>query len=397
MSTAVMSSDPRQRERLRPLERLSFVSTLAGAPWGGSEELWAAVAREAASRGLPTTAGVQRWPIVPVKLSSLVDLGVRVDFRAPDRLSLVRRLLNRVHRRPSPIARQLQHATGDLIAISLSTAFDLADDPDSCRILRDFKIPYVLIVQHNFEEPVRQAWRGPAREVFGRAALNCFVSANNLLALERQIAAAVPKAIVVQNPINLPNYSPVAWPSCDEARFACIGRLDVRFKGQDVLLHVLASERWKNRSWRLSLYGSGSDELHLRSLAAHYSIADRVRFCGHRSDVSQIWAEEQILIMPSRSEGTPLALIEAIVASRPAIVTNVGDSARWVEDGATGFTTEACNSNSIKGALEAAWESRADWQAMGERARRHFSPLIDQQPAKTLLDAILKVGSRHVS
>ncbi len=307
------------------------------------------------------------------------------------------RAANRVWRRPSPLLRQLRALSADRLVISLAGAFDLTDDPNVCRFLRDSPIPYVLIVQHDLDDPVPEARRAPARDAFRGAALNCFVSANNLLAVERQTAAPVPNAVVVNNPINLPDYSAIAWPADETPRFACVARLDARFKGQDVLLQALASERWRGRPWRLSLYGSGADEPYLRALAEHYKIADRVRFCGHRSDVAKVWAEEQLLVLPSRSEGTPLALIEAIVAGRPAVVTDVGDSARWVEPGVTGFVADGCTPTAVANALEGAWACRAQWQGMGEAARRLFLPRLDPQPAHTLLNAVLAVGARRGS
>jgi L-malate glycosyltransferase len=300
-----------------------------------------------------------------------------------------------VLRRPSPLLRQLRALSADRLVFSLSGAFDLAEDPSVCRFLCHSKVPYVLVVQHNLDDPIPAARRAPARDVFRAAALNCFVSAANLLAVERQTAASVPNAMIINNPINLPDYKPIPWPAAEIPRLACVARLDARFKGQDVLLQVLASERWRRRPWRLSLYGAGADEPYLRALAEHFQIVDRVRFCGHHPDVGKVWADEQVLVLPSRSEGTPLALIEAVIAGRPVVVTDAGDNARWVEPGVTGFVADGCTLTAVDNALESAWARRAEWPEMGKAARRIFHPRLDLHPAQTLLDAVLAVGARR--
>ena len=374
------------------MTRLAIVSTLEGAVWGGSEELWAALAAEAVARGIHTTVGVVRGPVVPPRVTSLAEAGVRITYRPPEIRSRVQRLVDRVWRRPLPLARQLRALSADRLVISLSTAYDLASTPEVCQVLRHTCTPYILLVHHNLDNPVKDTWRAASRELFERAVLNCFVAENNLRAVERQTAMRVPNAVLVQNPINLKEYRPVTWPSDDGPRLACVARLDARFKGQDVLFQALSSEAWRVRGWRLSLYGTGPDEGYLRALADLYKITDRVRFCGHTVDIARIWEDEHLLVLPSRSEGTPLALIEAIVAARPAIVTDVGDNARWVEPWVTGFVAAGCSPAAVGDALEAAWSECGRWRAMGEAAHRRFAPTVDRQPARTFLNAVLGAG-----
>jgi glycosyltransferase involved in cell wall biosynthesis len=93
-------------------------------------------------------------------------------------------------------------------------------------------------------------------------------------------------------------------------------------------------------------------------------------------------------VLPSCSEGTPLALIEAQIAGRPAVVTDVGDSARWVIEGETGFVADAATAASFGRALARAWDRRADWRAIGERAHTAAAKRIDRNPGLTLLNHI---------
>ena len=57
---------------------------------------------------------------------------------------------------------------------------------------------------------------------------------------------------------------------------------------------------------------------------------------------------------------------------RPSVVTDVGDMARWVEHGRTGFVAAAPDLAGVARALEEAWAARPRWAAMGIEARRTF-------------------------
>src|SRR5262249_10183899 len=142
-------------------------------------------------------------------------------------------------------------------------------------------------------------------------------------------------------------FDAVEWPAPGPARFACVGRLDAMSKGYDTLIEALGGLAWRDRAWILSMYGDGPDRPYLQELSAVYGVGDKVIFRGHVNDVTRIWAENELLVLPSRTEGTPLSLIEALVCGRPAVVTDVGDCARWAQDGQTGFVAEGSTAVSI--------------------------------------------------
>ena len=64
-----------------------------------------------------------------------------------------------------------------------------------------------------------------------------------------------------------------------------MGRLDLRAKGQDILLEALAEPVWKNRKWRLTLYGSGAMGHIIERFIERLELAGRVHFGGFVSRV----------------------------------------------------------------------------------------------------------------
>src|SRR5262249_6333361 len=149
----------------------------------------------------------------------------------------------------------------------------------------------------------------------------------------RQLCLELDNSVVIDNPPSFDDLSCLPFPKSDVSRLASIGRLECRVKGQDVLLQALAHPRWKDRKWRLSLVGAGPDRDYLEELIAFLGLREKVDVLGYRSDIRGVWGDHSLLIMCSHGEGKPLALTEAMVCGRPAVVSNVGGNAELIEDG----------------------------------------------------------------
>ena len=156
--------------------KIAVASVMAGAPWGGSEELWAAAAREALGRGLVVEAHLPAWPTVPERVAELLKRGMAVSIWRPYDPRLAARLAARLRGRPDDLARQLRRSDADVVVINQGSAFDLAAHPDVCEVLTTAARPVVLVVQHNHENPVPAGVRERVGAVYERAAAVVFVS-----------------------------------------------------------------------------------------------------------------------------------------------------------------------------------------------------------------------------
>jgi glycosyltransferase involved in cell wall biosynthesis len=220
------------------------------------------------------------------------------------------------------------------------------------------------------------------------------VSRHNLDLLENQLGVSLPRAEVVWNPFNVPTDPPPPWPSEESClRMACVARLEPTAKGQDVLLKVLSQDQWRKRPVEINFYGSGPCEQSLRSLVNRLELKN-VHFRGQVADVAAIWKENHILVLPSRAEGLPLALVEAMWCGRPAIVTNSGGNAEVCIDGETGFVAAAPAVSLLAETMEQAWERRHEWQSMGQAARAHAAKVIPRDPINKFCQQLLKCASK---
>lgn len=113
------------------------------------------------------------------------------------------------------------------------------------------------------------------------------------------------------------------------ARLITVARL-ARVKGHDILLRALPHV--SDLVEELLVVGDGPEASHLRTLAAELQIESQVRFLGSRDDIPELLAKSDLFIAPSRSEGLPVAILEAMAAARPVVATAVGGSVEVVQD-----------------------------------------------------------------
>jgi glycosyltransferase involved in cell wall biosynthesis len=111
--------------------------------------------------------------------------------------------------------------------------------------------------------------------------------------------------------------------SCPRPRLACIGRLSPE-KGVDVLLNALALLQKKGKQFTAVIVGDGPERAALEALALTLGVSESVCFTGHLASADVIYDSADVIVLPSRSEGLPNTLLEAMRADRPTVATAVG-------------------------------------------------------------------------
>ncbi len=379
-----------------PVRVIAFVSTMSNAPWGGSEYLWSQAARHLHDAGHRVMVSVCGWAKTPPAIQSLMRSGIsiterRFEIAAPGP-KLLRKGLQFVLRRLAPrqFAQWLKAAKPELVCISNGC---FGDDLKLIEVCVRSGVPYVLVAHANAEcmwpddapaQILLTAYRGAAKAFF--------VAQANHQMLETQLGVPLLNAELVRNPVNVRRESSAAWPSQDDGlRLACVARLHPKSKGQDLLLQLLAMEVWRARKVSVSLYGQGDSEQSLRRLAQTLNVQDRVRFCGSVSDVDAIWETHHALVLPSRYEGLPISIVEAMLCQRPVIATKVGGNAEVIDDGVTGFIAASPTLRDLHMAMERAWQHRHGWRAMGEVAALKIKTLVPEHAGAVFAERLLSL------
>ncbi|HTU37557.1 MAG TPA: glycosyltransferase [Acidimicrobiales bacterium] len=96
-------------------------------------------------------------------------------------------------------------------------------------------------------------------------------------------------------------------------------------KGYDVLLQAASDAVGRETPVRFVAVGGGPQKSELAQLHASLRLGDRFLFLGERADVPELLAAADLFVLPSRFEGLPLALMEALSAGLPVVATAVGE------------------------------------------------------------------------
>lgn len=186
---------------------------------------------------------------------------------------------------------------------------------------------------NNILRSARQDGRDRARRgLEHRLVRNTYRAADCVLANSDQLARTLGEAFelprdklrVMRNPVDIDGIrARAAEPPGDAPPGPLIvsaGRLTVQ-KGHDNLLRAFAGSRFRD-SHRLAVIGEGPDHDALRQLAARLGIADRVHFLGFRANPWALMARAELFVLPSRWEGFPNALLEAMACGAPVLATD---------------------------------------------------------------------------
>lgn len=111
--------------------------------------------------------------------------------------------------------------------------------------------------------------------------------------------------------------------SDDEYVVGVVARIQFVHKAHDFLIHALANGANRLRNIKVLIVGDGPDETKLKALVSSYSLEHLVKFVSWKGNVSEIYSALDMLIIPSRFEGLPLVMLEAMYYNIPIVATNV--------------------------------------------------------------------------
>ena len=146
-----------------------------------------------------------------------------------------------------------------------------------------------------------------------------------------------------------------------------VGRLSPE-KGVDLAIEAVAALPVPAL---LAVVGDGPERAQSVELAASLAASDRIRWLGSVNDAWQVLPAFDLLLLSSRTEGTPLVLLEAMHAKVPIVSTPVGGVPDLLRGG-LGWLARDASASAIRDSLMLAFEDRARWGRVAERAREHL-------------------------
>jgi len=173
--------------------------------------------------------------------------------------------------------------------------------------------------------PISKLWTRLCRITYPAADLTVVQSEAALNYFSARLRA---RTQVIPNPVQ----SPPAYrrpKSAAQSSLISVGRLEQQ-KGFDLLLKAFARVKDRHSGWTLTILGEGRKRGELESLINQLGIGDRALLPGRVDDVYEQLLQADLFVMPSRYEGFPNALCEAMSCGLPAISTDCPSGPRFI-------------------------------------------------------------------
>ncbi len=226
--------------------------------------------------------------------------------------------------------------------------------------------PYDFGTYHKLISPLlRLVWKNASAIV---------ANSSGLRQLALQFDARYPIA-VIPNGVDLDLYKAVPRENVSPRLFS-VGRI-VYQKGLDIAIQALAALKHLPWEWRIA--GDGPQMDALQALVQESGIAGRVHFLGWQSRHQLLeqyqWAN--LFLFPSRHEGMPNAVLEAMASGLPVVASRIAGNEELVVDGENGFLVPPEDVESLREVLQRMLATPALRTEMGASARRrveaHYS------------------------
>lgn len=160
-----------------------------------------------------------------------------------------------------------------------------------------------------------------------------------------------------------------------EALVGAIARLYPE-KGNDHLIRAVGLLRGEGMGVHCVVAGQGPEEERLRALIEEVGAGHAVHLLGHRGDVAGIVRDLDVAVLPSISEGSPLALMEYMACSAAIVASDVGGVSELVQDGVHALLVPPADPEALAGAIRRLVEqpelARRLGTAAGERQRASY-------------------------
>jgi glycosyltransferase involved in cell wall biosynthesis len=150
-----------------------------------------------------------------------------------------------------------------------------------------------------------------------------------------------------------------------------VGRL-IAEKGVDLAIRTLSQLRASIPRVRLLVAGDGPLRASLGQLAMSEGVAEAVEFLGFVKDIRSLMARCDCVLMPSRTEGSPVSLIEAMAEGRAIVASGVGGIPGTIRHGVEGLLVDRDDINGFVAAVRNVLQDDERRHSLGREARRRY-------------------------
>ena len=180
------------------------------------------------------------------------------------------------------------------------------------------------------------------------------------------------KVTKIYNGVDIKRFKP-AQGSASIFSIINVARITYYIKGLDILIQALKECKDKGMKFICNLVGGPAEgDKHsmefLEKLIDGFDLTDEIKFWGNREDVPDLLVQSDVFVLPSRIEGLPVALLEAMSAKLPVIASNISGSVELVEHGKNGLLFENENHADLAEKILFLYHHREEMKRLAQNA-----------------------------
>jgi len=260
-----------------------------------------------------------------------------------------------------------------------------------------YRIPYIVSLRGGdvpgfrpYDFKTFHKLMGPFLRVIWHTADAVIANSNGLYDLAHNFDSGV-KIPIIPNGVDATLYTSESrnW---SHPKLFSVGRI-VHQKGLDLGLRALA--QLKDLEWEWRIAGDGPQMGALKTLAQELDISERVTFLGwqSREELTQWYHHSNLFLFPSRHEGMPNAVLEAMSSGLPVVATKIAGNEELVLDGVTGLLVNAEDVNSLRDGLRRLIVEEKMRMQMGQASRQRVEKEYSwENVARQYSEYLMKIG-----
>lgn len=178
------------------------------------------------------------------------------------------------------------------------------------------------------------------------------------------------------------------------SKIVALTRINIKEKALFELVNAVTMLKKRGQNLSLDIYGEGKDTEALRHHIKKNAVETLIHLKGFKMNPQDILPNYSVFVLPSKFEGLPLAILEALSMGLIIVASNVGGVPEIIEDGKTGFLIDGYSPENIVKALNKVFDYSDDLPRIVENARDKLETVFNLEKTivnwKNLYNFIIK-------
>ena len=370
------------------MSSILFLSLSGERNWSKSEELWSRSAQYLKKHGEDVTCLLYEPYKKNVQINDLLESQCKLIY-LPNKGFRKKNLVDRVtyhfsKRKLKKLLTSFDFGVFDHVVVNVNSLY--LNNPAYSDFFEKLKAYSVIFQLSYTDEYVKPNDIKILRNVIMNAEVNLFLSERIKTSIENKLSMLIENSAIFVNPLRVSTME--AFPNFVKQShyiFTMYAPLNISIHGQDKLIKIFETPKWRQRNFILNIYGTGRDAEELQNLLDRKYLNNKIFLKGLPEDFEDVLKKTHLFFQITNGEQIHCPIKDAIAMGRPLIVSTKGNCGKWIKNRINGFTVNRCSMEEIEAVMEMAWKERNNWEEMGRKSFELFEERFPKSIERRLL------------